>query len=58
MSIAYILFASIDYSNFKGVIARTEDQCDKLGTYTRFHAEMEDWQNAPRSLDWEPSCKF
>lgn len=39
------LAEELDYSNFKGVIALTDDQRDKLGIYTRFHGEMEAWQH-------------
>ena len=38
------LFASVDYSNFKGVIASTSEQRDKLPTYSAFHHDMERWQ--------------
>lgn len=39
------LAASLDYSNFKGVIASTPDQREKLGIYTAFHHDLEDHQN-------------
>jgi hypothetical protein len=56
-AIMVTLAAELDYSNFKGVIAKTEDQRDKLSTYTRFHGEMEDWQEQselPRKPGWIP----
>jgi hypothetical protein len=39
------LAATLDYSNFKGVIAATPDQRTKLDIYTAFHHDMERWQN-------------
>lgn len=57
MAVAYELFQSVDYANFKGVIGLTRDQSDKLPAYTAFHHDMERWQNGPEAkpLDWEPS---
>ncbi len=39
------LAAALDYSNFKGMIASTPDQRDKLAIYSAFHHDLEDWQN-------------
>jgi len=38
------LAASLDYSNFKGVVAATPDQRDKLSIYSAFHHDLERWQ--------------
>ena len=45
-----VLAASLDYSNFKGVIAGTPDQRDKLGIYSDFHHDLQELQN------WRPPC--
>lgn len=39
------LAQDLDYSNFKGVIASKPDQREKLGIYTAFHHDLENWQN-------------
>lgn len=39
------LAASLDYSNFKGVIASTPDQREKLGIYSEFHHDLEELQH-------------
>lgn len=46
------LLASIDYANFKGIIAQTPHQADKLSAYSAFHHDMERWQNrsAPKPV--------
>lgn len=36
---------TLDYSNFKGVIASTPDQREKLGIYSAFHYDLEYQQN-------------
>lgn len=41
------LAMELDYSNFKGVIAQTDDQREKLPIYSDFHHRMERFQNAP-----------
>lgn len=43
-SVMEALSASIDYSNFKGIIEHTPDQRDKLAVYYSFHHGMERWQ--------------
>lgn len=43
--VARVIFASIDYPNFKGVISVTDDQRAKLAAYTNFHHAMETMQN-------------
>lgn len=45
------LLADLDYSNFKGVIAQTPDQREKLSIYSAFHHDLERWQqrNEPTS---------
>lgn len=54
------LAQELDYSNFKGVIAQTDHQREKLPIYSDFHHDMEDWQAqrgrpAPRAsaFDWQ-----
>lgn len=44
------LAASLDYSNFKGVIASTADQRDKLAIYSAFHHDLEHWQHRTDQL--------
>ncbi len=39
------LAETLDYANFKGVIASTEDQRDKLAVYSAFHQDLEHWQS-------------
>lgn len=39
------LSKTIDYSNFKGIVAGRPDQREKLGIYTAFHHDLEHWQN-------------
>jgi hypothetical protein len=51
---AQVLFNSVDYPNFKGVIAATPDQRDKLGIYSEFHHAMEAFQNGDGDTD-EPN---
>lgn len=43
-TLAGILMASVDYGNFKGIIGATRDQADKLGIYSDFHHDMEQFQ--------------
>jgi hypothetical protein len=46
--IMLLLGDTLDYSNFKGIIAGTSDQRDKLSIYSAFHHDMEHHQNSPR----------
>lgn len=45
-AIAFELFASVDYPNFKGEIAANDDQADKLPAYASFHHDMAMWQDS------------
>lgn len=49
-SIMQVLALELDYPNFKGVIANTPDQADKLGAYSAFHHDMEMWQRRKSPL--------
>ncbi|MDR1789935.1 MAG: hypothetical protein LBR12_06325 [Opitutaceae bacterium] len=44
------IVASLDYPNFKPVIAGTPAQRDKLPVYFGFHADMERWQDERETL--------
>lgn len=44
--VLFTLAEQLDYSNFKGVVAALPDQRAKLGIYTAFHHDLEDWQNS------------
>lgn len=46
-----ILVESVDYANFKGIVGATPDQRERLPIYSRFHHEMERFQNNPDPVD-------
>lgn len=50
MNLVFLLFLSVDYPNFKGVIASTPDQRDRYEIYADFHHAMEIWQNRRTGL--------
>lgn len=46
-----VLIDSVDYANFKGIVGATPDQRERLPIYSRFHHEMERFQNGEADPD-------